>query len=430
MDDEIDLRIFVRAIVRRWWLAVGLAVVAATAAAGFSLTQPDQYRAAALVSIAAPRFALQFEGVSQIAQVPVRAYPELALSASVVQTVYDAVKDTLPADANSLDAMRNQLEVSAASDASLLRLEVRDTDPVRAANIADQWADVFARLAGQLYAQDQANLAVYEDELIVVQATLATADTALAEFQAENQGYILEAELDSQQAILTSYLNQQHELEQLRRATQALQTRLAGLSGGNPAALTDDLALLAVASQVYGGFAPVMTDEQQMAPAPYALQIAAGQPLAGPTIADQLALANDLMGAIDQRAESVGGQIEALQPHILELQGQLATATTQEDQLIRARDLAEAQMESFAVAIQGAQIALKESANVAQVASYALVPTLPESAGRTMNVLIAGVAGFMAGALLALVLEFGPAIWADSKVVRRPADSSPPPSAA
>jgi hypothetical protein len=180
---------------------------------------------------------------------------------------------------------------------------------------------------------------------------------------------------------------------------------LGRLAPDAPASLTEDLTLLALASRVYGGQlsdaagSPAQAMDVQV-------QLAPGQPLAGPTVTDQRALVDDLRASLEARQAEVSARIAELNPAILELQGALAEAQVQADQLVRARDLAEQLFERLSNKVQEAGIAAQESSNLVQIASPASVPTLKAGPRRSLNILLGGTLGLALGVGLAVVIEF------------------------
>lgn len=406
MDDEIDLRRYVQAVLRHWRLILLLTVIGSVAAAGISLALPNMYEAVALISVATSRTTLQLQGINQDPTLPVRAYPELALSGDVLLPVYNKAAGLLPPSVNTLAKFSSALIAESASDPTLLRLRVRDRDPQRASQIANMWAEAFAARAGQLYGQDQANLVSYQQELSDAKTRLDQADSDLATFESTNRVSILSAHLDSQQASLTDYLNQQHQLQGLTQDVQNLLGRLNGLPAANSASLADDLALVSVASRIYGvQSSPTNTVQTQLA-VPIQLQVGAGQSLAGPTVADQRALAQNLSDTIAARLNDITNQVTTLEPLILNLQGQVAEAKLKEVELTRARDLAQTEYVRLADQVQQASIAIQQSTNTVQIASRAIVPTQSISPRRTLNILLGAALGVAVGVLIALGLEF------------------------
>jgi uncharacterized protein involved in exopolysaccharide biosynthesis len=405
MDDEIDLRQYVQGILRYWPLIAALTVIAAAGAALYSLQQHALYEAVALISVSTPRYNLQPDNASTNSPLPVHAYPELAQSDDVLAQVLSETRALSPSTSLSLAGLQGQLTAEAASDPSLVRLKVRSSDPNTAQQLANIWAEVFAARAGALYGQDQANVQLYTSQLAGARTTLDKAESDLAAFQSTNQATLLTAQLDSQQASVTDYLNRRHELDLLARDARDLVTHLSGLPASNPASPVEDLALLAITSRVYGSDSTVTDTEHLSSGLPVQVQLAAGQPMVGPAVADQLALATSLSNTIGARLDDIDSQVAALQPQILALQGQVAQADAKTDQLVGARDLALTGYTKLATQLQDATLVAQASANTVQVASRAELPGANITPGRTKTVLLGAGVGFALGVLLALGLS-------------------------
>jgi uncharacterized protein involved in exopolysaccharide biosynthesis len=430
MDDEIDLRRYGQALLRNWLVIAVLTVVAAGAAGGLSLLLPNQYEATALVSVAPPRNGLRLEDVNQTTTLPVRAYPDLALSNDLVAEVFAKTSSLLPPNVDTPAELARRLTVQTTSDLTLLRFKVRDTVPEHAAEIANTWAQVFAASSSRLYAQDQANLVLYQQQLDDARGQLKQADDALAAFQSNNLVGVLSAQLISQQNSLTDYLNRQHQLELLSQDVRDVQSRLNALAPEEPARLSEDLALLSITGRIYGAQTEVTGSDKNSTSSsvtlPIQVQITAGQPLAGPAVADQRAYAQNLADTVAARLADSAGQASGLQTQILVLQGQLAEASVRQAELTRAQKLAEDQYTQLAGRVQDAGLAAQESSNAIQIVSRAAVPTVKVGPQRTLNALLGGAIGFVFGVLAALGLDS----WRKARAAGEPARPAPAVAAA
>ena len=394
MEDSIDLRWYVYALARQRVRLVAFVLAGILVGAVVSLILPPTYKAAALVSVAQPQSSLRLDGVTNSAPLPLRAYPELALSEAVLAPLFQQTRAILPADTNTVAKLRKTLKAEQASDASLLQLTASARDPETAAQIANVWAKEFAALAGQLYAQDQANLADYQQQLSDAKSQFTQAAVDLATFQSGNQVNMLNVQLTSQQNILGDYLNRQYRLGLIQQDCRELQTRLATLDANAPATRADDLALLSLISRVYGA--------DITAGVPLQLQLNSGEPLTGGTVRDQLKLAADILQTAGSRSAEIGTQITVLRPSILDLQGKLAAAQVQEQQLTVARNLAQAHYTTLSSKVDDARIAAQASASIVQVASPAAIPTQRDG----LSVLVSALLGGMLGLVLGVALTF------------------------
>jgi uncharacterized protein involved in exopolysaccharide biosynthesis len=405
MDDEIDLRKYVQGVLAYWPLIAALTLIAAVSGAVISLQQHDVYESVALISVSTARYNLQPNGASASSPLPVHAYPELAESDDVLAQVLSQTVSVSPTAGYTLGSLKSQLSAEGASDPSLVRLRAESGNPQAATQLVNIWAEVFAARAGALYGQDQANLQLYTSQLAEAKTALDQAESDLTAFQATNQETILTAQLASQQASVTDYLNRRHALDLLSRDARDLVTHLSALPASAPASPVEDLALLAITSRVYGSSSIVSGTEQLSSALPVQLQLAAGQPLVGPAVADQLALANSLSNTIGSRLSDIDGQVAALQPQILALQGQVAEAQVKENALDRVRDLAANDYKQLANQLQDATLVAQASSNTVQIASRAQLPGAIIGPHRSTNLLLGGAGGFALGVVLALAIS-------------------------
>ena len=403
MEDEIDLRKYVRVLFEHWRLIVSLGIVAAVIAGMSGSLVPPVYEAEALVVVALPRYALRLASASPTGStLPLKAYPELALSDNVLLETFNQLRPKLPAELNNLDKFREKLKATPAADPTLLSLTSRDNDPERAARIANVWAQVFARRAGQLYGQDAANLSNYQAQLQTTKNELENAEQSLAAFQSGTQELILQAQLDSIQSAMTDSLRSLYTFEVLAQDAQDLLARLETLDPAAPSTLSDDLSVLSFSSRLFGGLEASLQ-----------LQVASGQSLSGKTVAEQKAFVKDLIVTVQKQAEAAQAKAAALEPEILTLQGQLAQTQKQVNQLTRERNIAAAQYMTLQNRFEEAQIAAQELANIVQVASEATVPTVPAGITPLVSALFGGVLGSFVSVFFIIIWEW----WGEGEMV-------------
>lgn len=409
MEDDIDLRAYVSLLLNRWKLIAALIVCGALVAGGVAYTTPRSYEAEAMLSVSQPRYSLKLDGVSQGAPLPLKAYPDLALSDGVLNELYRGVKVDLPDSVNTLDKFRSRLRAQAGADPTLLRLIVRDENAQDAAAIANAWARLLTQKAGELYAQDNANLTMYETQLADVKVQLEQADKALAVFQAQNQAGILQVQLTSQQAILSDYFLREHEFKLLLETTADVLSRLQSLDAAAPASFTDEVVRLMISAQAADSQMSTGTETSSLPKADSAssrlLQVQVNtDPLAGLlTVADQRASLDALAKTLDSRVAEFRAAAGELEPAILDLQGQLAEARRRETELTRTRDLVEKQYLALSSKLDEAHIAVQESNNVVQLASAAAAPTEPSGLGRSVLIGAGALLGALVGGGLTLV---------------------------
>jgi uncharacterized protein involved in exopolysaccharide biosynthesis len=435
VDDEIDLRLYVRALLRQWKLIVAVTVAAALLAAAAALLLPRTYGAVTLVSVGQPPYSLRLEGVNQGQVVPARTYPDLALSDSVITLAAQRAGELDPGRPVDARALREKLSAGPASDPTLLRLTVTDSDPQRAANLANAWAGALVEQAQLLYGPGTSQVAQYEAQLASAKADLDSAEQALAAFQAQNQAPALTAQLVSLQFSLTDYLNRQHRYSLILQDAQGLAARLEQQDAAAVASPAEQAALLILSAQASSsavqvnpassktnadGDAPE-TEPITVQPQSIQIQVAVGGPASGQTIGQLARSVRSFIDSLQARATDAGAQSEALQPQILQVQGQLAVAQAQETNVTLARDLARDQYESLATKVDQVRIAAQDAADVVKIASAAAAPTRPGGLSRRLIVLAGTALGFALAVVLVLLREWWQAPAAVP--VRVPADN-------
>jgi succinoglycan biosynthesis transport protein ExoP len=400
MEDGIDLRELVRALLRHKMMIVVLTVVAALAgfAAG-SVTKPV-YRATALVSLADLPYTIRLEQVTQKSAIAVRTYPELAVSDEVLAGLLESARSALPPEVTTVSKLRAKLRAETGTDPALLRLAAVSEVPADAMTIANTWATLLAERAAALYGPDTGQVAQYREQLALAKQALDQAERALTAFESENQAPVLQAQLASQQLSLTDYLNRQHRYRLLLTDAQNLLNRLEQQGASAAASPFDEAALLVLVAQASGN-----TEAETSTSAPQ-IQIVVGGAPSGQTVGQLMDSVRTFIDDLRIRTDDASGQAEALGPAILTLQGQVAEASAMGKELHRASDLAENEYLSLAAKVEQVTIAAQDSVSNVRIASRASLPTAPSGLGRALPTLLAAVLGCLLGVVSALILEW------------------------
>lgn len=142
MEEEIDLRAYVAILIRRWRLIAAWTLIPALVVFIMCSFLPKEYAASAIVAVSKPRYTLQFDPriESVEAQVAIGAYLSLAVSDELIARVLQSSAGApLIEGVNNPEELREVLEASSGGDPSLVILKVKDTDPERAAAVANVW---------------------------------------------------------------------------------------------------------------------------------------------------------------------------------------------------------------------------------------------------------------------------------------------------
>jgi len=212
VEDEIDLRKYVRVLLQNWKLIVGLAAAGSAVALVLALALPRSYEASALVVVTSPRYILNFEPKIETAtgqettQVNPKAYLGLATSDDLVtQLLADPATASLEETARTRESLLGKLEATTGTDPTLIELQVTDADPERAAAIANAWARLFVKYVNQVYGYEQDTQARFGDQLNQAKADYEAVQHAVEEFLADNRIAELRREIDARQTLINSY---------------------------------------------------------------------------------------------------------------------------------------------------------------------------------------------------------------------------------
>jgi uncharacterized protein involved in exopolysaccharide biosynthesis len=393
VEQEIDLRPYVTAVLDRWYWILGFGLLGALLGLGVSLIMDPTYEATALVAVTVPRERVEFDARIQtiIDSQPLEAYPELARSDELLV----ALRDQLPDGALSLKELRDMTSASPGSDPSLINLTVEHNDPEFAAEVANLWASLFVQWANQVYGyQGDEQLLFFETQMQDAQTTLAAAEDALISFQARNRSAILENQLAAVQQTQADYLAKQRQTDLILQDISGL---LSQEQGGT--ADIDQLASVLLQVRALGGV-PVGAE---MGGSPWQLQLNVdGLSSAAP--ADQRAIILDLQDILLTQSDQINERLAALEPQILTVQEQVEAATVEEGRLTRDFEVAVETYTTLARTVDEKRITSQDTTSGVKLASRTAVPDEPSAPNVLLNAIIAGVGGIILATLAVIVL--------------------------
>lgn len=434
MEDDLELRRYIRALLRRWWLFLLLAGVAGAAGYSYASLRTATYQATTLLAVSRPLFTLNLDEVNQNSVVPVRLYGELALSDEVVQTLYAQLQAAGLAPATPA-LLRVRLAANAATDTGLLRLTATSTTGAGAVQTANLWAEIILAQSVALYGPDSPQMVSYQAQLEAARTHLAEVDLARAEYQSQNDVASLEAALGSLKAQLAAALDRQTRYALLADDARSLLARLEAQDGAAPASTADEATLLLLAAQASNTGLPgpsssagsvqagsgTSIDVIQQSPAPLQIQISIAGGVSSQTVNGLAAAVESFIADLATRTAAAGAEVEALAPQILELQEALAVAVSKAETYGTAVSLALSQYTSLAAMVDQAAIAAQDAAGLVRVASPATLPTLSGSSRRLTTAAVAAVVGLVLAVVIIVALEW----WRTPLPAPRPAAAAP-----
>ncbi len=369
MDETIDLRPYVKAVVSLWWLIVGAVLLAILVGAAIYLAG-NNYEASALVTVPEPTQQLEFDPriVSNTrATQLLTAYPQLAMSDDVLTRLLPTAKDLDPVAFSSLMQLRDALNVIVTPDGRIVRLTVRASDPQIATTLANTWADEFILSVEAVYGRG--GLSFYVDQMEAASAELAAAETALVQFQTTNRQGIVDNELLALMALQATYLNQQNSYQRALNDIETLRTQLEN-NTSDGVSLADQLAALSLQLQPY-------QSANTTAEAPvFQLNISADSELTTTQRAEQLQRLDALRIAFQAALAARQQPLTELQPPIFALQSEKQQLFNEGERLINRRTIAMETYSTLARKVDEERVATRET--VARLASRAAEPEAPK----------------------------------------------------
>jgi len=389
LDEEIDLRPYLAALLKNWYWVVGSGVAAAIIALIISSLIPPTYEATALVAITRPRYVLQFDSrfqnVTNIQPV-YRAYPELATSDGVLQELRGGYGNLI--EAESLHNLRQTVSASAGADPSLIRLSAKGRDPQAITMLANGWADIYIQRANEIFGQQNSEqVDFFQTQLDKATVELEQAQQAMIAFQGQNRSVILETQLLSFHETQAAYLARRQTLILLLADIAGLQRQLAAQPDNQPVTAADQLTALLLQLQAFGA-SDAVTLQLQVEGA------AANAPLSA---AEQRALLGRLVEAVSETAVYIDQQLVELEPEILRGQAELQQLEATRDRLSRNLTIAQETYTTLSRKLEEARLTTEGVGSEVQLASYAAVPERPVSPIKAVNTAVAGAIGIFLG---------------------------------
>ena len=393
---------------RDGWLTVVVAgLTAVIVATGLWWLDGERYTARATLALTRPDATLAFDERFRAAPVDpsfpyrigsIRTYPELALTDDIALRVLAALGDRAPAEWGAEDLLA-RVRALAAAEGTLLVVEARDDDAMRAADIANTWAEVFSTrmefLLGSTAKAGEGDAGGLSSARATARAALKDAESALESFHASEAIDARAAELDGLEMRYRGVLERRDRLDDVARDANRIAERLesGGAIGADAA-----LALLILRSEALSGAGgssgggAIGADTGGLT-----LRFDAGTGGA-PSAADLKAIAQDASDARD----SAAGEIEALPARLAEARASFAAASHTRDDLERDRDLAGESLQALGRREAEVEAAAATSRPELRLAAAAVPPVGIDLGPLLRRILTALIVGALAGAALAL----------------------------
>jgi capsular polysaccharide biosynthesis protein len=425
MEDEVDLRPYLLALLRRWYLIIGIMVLAALLAASLSLLVPRPNEAAANILIVPSTSQVALDDRFVTGGAPTlsnqafqrQALLGLATSSALEQRVAKQLGGAVPSGPGQLLSL---IKVSFEGD--LIKIVANAQSDAEALALAESWARSYERLVAEVYSRDAAGLAMIDEQLTAAQARYSEAQSKLEEFlnrssavQVEQQIASIEGLLNGSSeagtALYTRYLTRIQDLDLILSDARTLRAQVAE---GGADGLGSRLSVLALRARVAGEAIPVQ------------LQVADPDALA---LDDEAALGelDGLIVVIEEQRDSLGAEASRLadaiaagdtsagglaaiarrryEQELSALRGQLAQIQGQQKALEQSRDITLSSLEILQRKRDEQQIAETTPLVSVRYISASVNPATSILSRAIVQGIVGLMIGGLAGAAIALWLE-------------------------
>jgi capsular polysaccharide biosynthesis protein len=429
-DDEIDLRPYLLALLRRWWVIVLLGAIAGAAALGFSLVQKRTYTSVATILVtrtsATLSLAEQFPTIRETPDTTSRmsAFLSIAQNDSIVTKVFNQVKGQLSPQEQQIDVFKGEVTVSNQGDAILIT--ATSYSPEVAADIANRWARETVASINSAYSSTEP-LTDLQAERDAAQQDYNNAQAALEDFIKTNQIDLLNARIKESSALFDAYSGERtwqinfynqykQQMETLITQAEALQKQMQGGTASSAGNLGDALALLTARFNALN-ISKDQTSNAVQSGIELNFQITNTQTLAGSAqdlqadVETLLKLATDEKAAAEARLESLRSPgpdeqtIEDIAANTRALQTELENENARKQELTNQRDLAWKAYQTLLQKVTEIQTA-PQTSNEVTMAEPAVPAQVGNPRGTLRNALVGGVLGLLVGLAAVLIQEW------------------------
>ncbi len=395
-EDEIDLREIIRSLLQYKWWIIGVTILLAVVAFAFSkLFLPSEYQATAYVMITKPSLTANLDSrIQNSPQLPdARSITDLTKADDLVSEVFQSpgISELLDEDAR-LAAFKRKLSPSLVG-VNQLRLEVTDTDPARAALIANVWAEKITIRLNTLFGVNETSLAQLETQTDQARQEWDAAEQALLAYLPLSQVDSLQVKLNQARDSLKAYLLEMDALDLLVSDAQSLKSRLSMQNPNDKLLIGDALSLISLEQQATGYLEGLQ------------IQIVGAEILGEQyTVAEARSTLDTLISVLESQRDEFQAVSEAKVEEIASIAANLETAQYQVAQLTVQRDLSSRAYQALSSHVEEVQISLSQDDQAVKIAGQALPPERPSGPRSSLNAAVAGAVGFALSVFTVLVL--------------------------
>jgi capsular polysaccharide biosynthesis protein len=256
MEEEIDLRPYIAAVLRRWRLIVLIVALAVAVAVIVVLMRPQEHTASGDVLILPSRSQLAFDEryvtSNTILGTDITSRRQALLALADSPALEEAARAKLPTPNSAQGLLASRIRVG--TDGDLLHIEANAADDQSAQQIAAAWTEAYVQIVNDLYGKNTTLIQQLEQQQTEAQGRYDTAEKELETFLASSslvrvsQQISVTVDLLDQSRIGTQklyeqYLTQARDVEATIRDAETLREQV---SAGHTEGLATSLAALAL----------------------------------------------------------------------------------------------------------------------------------------------------------------------------------------
>ena len=394
LEEEIDLRPYIIALVEKWWVIVIMAIVGFLVASFFIFSTEPEFSATAIVTVQDAQDLIEIDSSISDLQVkqPLDAFPELALSDEVLA-------DTLLLlDLNetvTISDFRESLNSEAGSDDSVIRLTTSSESPILSAETSNAWANAFTDWANSTYAgRNNQQVQFFNDQLGEAKLQLELAEEAIEAFEIIDESITISNTLGAYSLTHLSYVRQKLQIGQVINDSESLRAQIENRPANLDVTLSDQLAFLQLQLSS-------LNEESQL---PLIVDVANSDLITSSNRDEQLIIINGFIQTLEDDFVRIDNLIEEIGPQILELQQKRYRFLSERKRLLRDWEIINEIVRVLIFQVAEERIASQNQSDGFQIASRA-VATAVTSTQQNSNILsiIGAFFGISSGIFFVLI---------------------------
>lgn len=398
LEEEIDIRPYIIALAKKWWLILITAVAGFLLAFGFSSLSQPIFSATSLITIQDPQDLIEIDSsISDLQRKqPLDAFPELALSDEVLA---DTISLLDQEGITTITEIRESLASESGSDDSVIRLTARSSSPELSARMSNAWATAFTDWANLTYGgQNDQQVLFFEEQLTNATEQLDLAQEAIESFEKIDESLIISNTLAAHTQAHLSYVQQQLQIEQIVNDVESLKEQIESRPETIETNLSDQLAFLQLQLSS-------LNEESQL---PFIVDVADSSLITTSNREDHLLIIDSLISALEGKEAVIDGKIDELEPQILELQQQRRRFMSDRDRLLTNLGITSETVRVLTFQVAEERIASQNQGDGFQIASRAVATAVTSN---EQSQLPTALIGFFLGAMLGVLIIIGTFWW-------------------